>query len=318
MGIALIFIALSGTLYAGEVVDTAKERELLIHGHPAEQQEALAKLANAGENGSVVLADIIENEKDPMAKARAGRALQEAATKSENKNKQFFQRLKRLAQNQNNEVSEHGLMAVMNLKGDPEARKLIKESAKSRRDPQLRAQVLGMLLVNTERDKAEIPFLAEFLNDPSDYVRVWAAGYLGELGDIRGLSIINGVLQREPKDDKTKALIMRAAIAAGRIGDSSSLPLLQTIGKSESYGIAQWDALLATKEIELKKTADADRIRYLDAALNQSTYCGWAASKLFQMGGVQAEEVLRRAARSKDHEISAESIRTLKSMGLGQ
>lgn len=304
-------------IYAGESVDITKEKSRLIHGHPAEQQAAIMKLANSGESGSEALADIVENEKDPMAKARAGRALQEAALKPENRSKKFFQRLKRLSENENSTVSEQGLIAVMNLKRDPEARKLIKESAKSRRDPQLRAKALGMLLVNTERDKSEVPFLAEFLNDPSEYVRVWAAGYLGELGDARALPFINEVLQRKPQDDKGRALIMRAAIAAGRIGDSSSLPYLAVIGKSESYGIAQWDALLAIKDIELKhKSTDNDRIQYLDAALNEPTYCRWAALKLSQIKGARVEVVLQQAAKSRNSQISTEAIQTLMSMGI--
>ena len=164
-------------------IDTEKSR--LIKGHPAEQQAAIIRLANAGEAGADALVDIIENEKDGMAKARAGRSLQEAAKRPENRNKRFFQKVKRLADNQNASVSERGLLTAMNMKSDPEARKLLRELAKSKTDPQLRAKTLGMLLVNTERDKAEVPFLAEFLNDPSEYVRVWAAGYLGELGDRR-------------------------------------------------------------------------------------------------------------------------------------
>lgn len=315
MRLALMLIMLSPLVHAGEVIDVAKERELLIHGHPAEQQEAIAKLANAGESGSAVLADIIENEKDPMAKARAGLALQEAATKSENRTEKFFLRLKRLAENQNAEVSKHGLTAVVNLKGNLAARKLIKASAKARREPELRVQVLGMLIVITDQDKAEIPFLASFLNDPSDYVRVWTAGYLGELGDTRGLPLINRVLQREPKDDTARALIMSATISAGRIGDSSSLPFLQAIAESRPHGIARRGARLASIEIELKqRKTDEERFQYLDEALNQSNNFRWAASKLSQIGGARAKEILHRAALSKKHVVSTEAARALESM----
>lgn len=314
---ALILITISSLVHAGELIDTAKERELLIHGHPAEQQAAMMRLANSGESGFSILADIIENEKDSTAQGRAGLALQEAATRPENKtNTDFFKRAKRLAENENPNISYHGLQAVAKMKQFPEARKLIKQAAKSRREPKLRALVLGLLLANSENDKAEASFFAEYLKDPSEYVRVWAAGFLGVLGDARALQFINEVLRREPKNTETRFLIMRAAIAAGCIGDSSSLPLLRIIGESANYGIAQEDARQAMKEIEIKNLPTiGDRIKYLETTLYEPAYSRWAAFKLSEFGGADAIAVLQRGAKSKDSAISTESIRTLMAMG---
>lgn len=318
MRLAMMLTMLSPLVYAGEVIDTAKEGELLIHGHPFEQQAAMMRLANSGESGSSTLADIVESGKDSEAQGRAGMALQEAATKPENNTSTvFFKRLKRLAENEDASISYHGLAAVANMKQHPGARQVIKNAARSRREPKMRAQILGLLLVNSENDKAEVPFFAEFLKDPSEYVRVWAAGFLGELGDARALKFINEVLRREPKNSEAKFLIMRAAIAAGSIGDPSSLPLLKIIGEKAPYGIAQDDARQATKEIEIKRLPTiGDRIKYLEATLHEPAYCRWAAFKLSRIGGADAIAVLQRSARSKDSAISSESIRTLMAMGV--
>src|SRR5262249_41361811 len=146
-------------------------------------------------------------------------------------------------------------------------------------------------------DPKEKDFVKGFLRDDSDYVRVWAAGFLGLMGDSSGLPICESVLARNPIDDKIRALQMRAAIAAGRIGDPHSLKILRIVGDSEDYGLAKYEAWNAIREIEFKNAGSQDsQIKYLQTALADPRATQWAARRLGALKTPAALEVLKQSA----------------------
>jgi HEAT repeat protein len=294
-------LSLSGVVrLSAATVDVEREKETLIKGRPDEQQRAMANLAKGDNKATAVLCDVIENEKDATAKARAATALDENLKTATNRNEETLTRLERMTQSSDEKVVRLSASSVMHFKDSSRARKILRTLAKEHPDQQVRAHALGAFMVNIDGDKSEIPFVESFLQDKSEYVRVWAAGYLGALGSKSGLALCRDVLSREPLDDKIRALQMRAAIAAGRIGDPSLIPALKKVGASQDYGIAKWEALVAIKAIELKATSDkTERMQYLKTALSQTVYAQWAVQQLMAQGDSDALEILRWAAKSK-------------------
>ena len=295
--LALICISICSISWAARV-DVQKEKEFLVKGYPPEQNAAMVKLVGAGKEGAVALCDVLETEKDAGAKSRAAEALQENL-KNGSVDDAMMDRLERMTQSTG--IAGLSSMAVMQLKGNTRARAILRKAAQKQQNDQVRAQILGALMVNIDGDKSEAPFVAEFLKDKSENVQVSAAGYLGALGDPQGAAMCKAILERKPTDDATRMLQMRAAIAAGRIGDPKLIPVLQKVASSKDYGLAQWQARTAVKDIELKGLASAsEKLEYLKKALAANGSARWAVQQLMAMGTPNAHDILKWAAKEKN------------------
>lgn len=312
----LLLIVFAGTSdllsVSAETIDVEKEKGLLITGRSSEQQDAMRALSGGGAEAARALCNVIESEKDPAAKARAGSALQANLRNPANQDADVLSCLERLASGKNGQEAGLAATAAMQFKGNSRAREILRNATKSQVNEQRRAQILGAFVANIQGDKAELPFVRSFLEDKSEYVRVNAAGYLGSLGDKTGLKLCETILNREPSDDATRMLQMRAAIAAGRIGDQTLVPVLRRVASSKDYGLAQWQARLAIRDIELKALTDKGaRLQYLKAALAQHDDARWAVQNLMAIGDSDAIGVLTEAAHDKKLAGSQEADRAL-------
>jgi HEAT repeat protein len=276
------------------------DKESLIKGRPDQQQTAMANLAKGDKKAAVALCDVIENEKDTGAKSRAAYALEANLKNPANQDDDTLSRLEQMVSSPDQQVVRLSASSIMQFKKNPRARTILRKLAKEHPDQQVRANALGAFMVNIDGDRSEIPFVESFLNDKAEYVRVWAAGYLGTLGDKKGLELCRDVLSREPKDDKVRALQMRAAIAAGRIGDPSLIPVLRKVGGSNEYGIAKSEALTAIKDIELQAApSETEKIAYMKDAIGRVESARWAAQHLMADGSAEAVELLKATAADK-------------------
>jgi len=295
---------LSGTLACAEQnikMDMQAEKEKLIKGSPFEQKEAMDRLRDNGEKAVSPLCDVIENEKSYAAKRRAAVVLEEVFRSSTTQTEEALSALEHVTKNPDTRVANIGAMAVMSFKGNMRARRILKELIPKQTNEQLRARIIGALMVNIDGDKGEIPFLSSFMSDKSEYVHASVAGYLGRLGDKRGLEFCKEVLERKPVDDKMRMLQMQAAIAAGEIGDIQLLPALKKVMASTDYGLAQSRARWAVKEIELKYISEMPKkLQYLKATLGERENVRWAVQQLIKMNTPEAIEVLKWAANEKN------------------
>lgn len=80
---------------------------------------------------------------------------------------------------------------------------------------------------------------------------------MGYLGDKSGAALCKEILEREP-NLKISTLQMRAAIAAGSIGDPELLPILRKIVAEKKYGTVRFDALTSINDIECKVATKID------------------------------------------------------------
>jgi len=120
------------------------------------------------------------------------------------------------------------------------------------------------------------------------------------------------VLERVPSNDQTKILQMRAAIAAGRIGDPVLIPILKKIAASRDYGLAQWQARTAIKEIELSAISyKSKKLQYLKVALAESGNVRWAVQELLTINDSESIGVLKWAANEKGLAGAQESRQAL-------
>jgi len=292
------------------------EKEKLVKGSQTEQRAAMGRLRNNGKIAIPTLCDVIEKENDYSAKRRAATVLDEVLKSSDAMNEETLSMLERVTKSSDTGISNLGAMAVMHFKGNMRARKILKEAIPTQTKEQLRAQIIEAFMVNIDGDRREIPFITTLMEDKSEYVRVSVAGYLGSLGDVKGLALCNEVLRRKPTDNQTKILQMRAAIAAGRIGDPSIIPILKIIASSSDYGLAQSQARFAIKDIELKhNTKKSGQLEYLKTALSQNENVRWAVQQLVIMNDPESLEILKWAANKKELAGSKEASQTLKALG---
>ena len=207
-GLSAIACLVCGISQAASV-DIHKEKELLIKGYPNEQRAAMVKLVGAGKEGTIALCDVLEAERDAGAKSRAATALQENIKRRGAVDDETLGRLERMTQNPDGQAAGLSAMAVMQLRGNVRARSILRRAAQKQESDQIRAQILGALVANVDGDKSEVPFVAGFLKDKSEYVQVSAAGYPGALGDKRGTALCKAILERRPSDDATRYRCVR-------------------------------------------------------------------------------------------------------------
>lgn len=291
--------------------DMQKKRERLIRGRPDEQQAAMVELAHGGKESVGVLCDILKNEPDPAVRSRAASTLHENLLNPNNRDDSTLSRVESVARHEDGDVAGLSSMALSQFKGHRRARAILKDVAKAQRNEHIRAQVLSAFAANIDGDRSELPFLSEFLNDKSEYVSVSAAGFLGMLGDKRGLRLCREILERRPTDE-AMLLQRQAAVAAGRIGDPSLIPLLSKIGSSNEYGLTQWHARIAIREIEYQQEkAKGTGADYLKGSFGSQESSKWAVKKLLAIKGPQAVEILEWAAGQKELAGSAAAARAL-------
>lgn len=270
----------------------------LVSGKPHDQLSAMDELAKSGQPAVNALCDVVENAGDYNAKERAARTLEKSLSNPSNRNPETLERLGRMLGNRERKVVEASARAVMQYKGNSRARELLKRASLKSKDDDTTTTLLGAVMNSADGDKSEIPFFESFLKHDSRSVRIWAAGYLGALGSRAGLDECRQILSQPPATDKIQTLQMRAAIAAGRIGDPSLIPVLERVGSSEEYGIAAKPARAAIREIRLAQlSTPAQRIEFLRAALSKDDSANWAAAQLIAIKGPDAIAALEWASQ---------------------
>lgn len=312
--IALIFTVFFRSLSLA--AEQAELRNALTSGRPHDRDAAMKGLLEKGPGAVPALVEVLKTASDDDAKARAGRLLTVLMSNRANRDQAMLDSFEELALSKDQSANDAGINAISAFKHDRRARKMLEGVASRHKDEYARGTALGALLVNSERDKSIIPFMTSSLTDPSEFVQVQAAGYLGMLGNKRGLPGCLSILGRVPSDDKTRGLQMRAAISLGLIGDPTALPILRTVADSAAYGPASWDAKIAIKEIELHQIpARKDQLQYLKISLASRLYSQWAANKLKEIGGADSISILRVAARDSRNPGSEEARIYLSTMG---
>lgn len=293
--LSIFLILANGSSYA---LSENQLKEDLIGGRPAEQQRAMVELAARGPVR--LMTDIIAGAKDKSAKERAATALEQHLKNSGNRSLENLSALEPLMDSDDPSTVEAAARGIMHYKKNARARAAIKKSIGNAKSDQTKMKLLGGLMVNIDGDKTEANFLRHFLSDKSENVKVIAAGYIGALGRKDGLSICRDALEKSPKDDSVRGLQMIAAIAAGRIGDSSLLPVLRRVAQDDRYGPAQWEAMLAIKEIELANVGGAsEKLEYLKTALSEKYYARWSINRLVADRSAESIELLKWAAQEK-------------------
>lgn len=273
--------------------------DALVSGKPHDQLSAMAELARGGQPAVNSLCDVVENSVDHNAKERATQTLEKALENLSNRSPEVLERLGRMLANRERKVVESAARAVMQFKGNSRARDLLRRASLKAKDDDTTTTLLGAVLTAANGDKSEIPFFEGFLKHDSKSVRIWAAGYLGVLGSRAGLDECNQILSQSPTTDKIRTMQMRAAIAAGRIGDPVLIPQLERVGGSENYGIAARPAREAIREIRLAQfSTPAQRIEYFSVALRDDDSARWAATKLMAIGDANALTVLEWASQN--------------------
>jgi|GEM_PF-6447050 len=264
----------------------ADQRRFLISGSAQEQQQSMAALAKVGRPAVPLLLEVIRDEKDPMAKARAGSALHELFKNVQNRASEDLKMLSPLANSADGVVADAALESVALFREEPEARIIIRKSIQEKRNEMLRAKAIGWLAVVSNYDPAEAGFLQGLLADESEIVRIRAAYSLGRMGHRDGLPLLIEILNRVPDQSRNWALLWEAASAAGAIGSRDALPALEKIAKSNKYGPAKAGAKMAIKEIELKGIATREKqLIFLAKLLGNPYYARWAAGHLLDMPG---------------------------------
>lgn len=311
---------LAGSILAATAYASPKEpltsiedlKNELVTGRPQEQLSAMYELAKKGSPAIDTLCDVIEKNKDHRAKERATQTLEKILSESANRNPAAVDKLARLLDNDDRKVVESSARALMYYKRNSRVLELLKRAARNARDKDTRSALLGSVMNASDSDKSEAPFFEGFLKDESEHVRLWAAGYLGLLGNTRGLVEVRHVLSQEPTTDLTRTLQMRAAIAAGRIGDPILIPQLERIGKSPEYGIASKAARTAILELRLAQlSTQPERIDFLRNLLTDADSVRWGISQLMAIGDPPAIEALRWASKNAGEAGAFEAKRAL-------
>lgn len=300
-------------------LDVEREKERLVSGSTMEQQDAMARLKSGGSRSGTALLDVIEHS-DSTAKARAAEVLGGILAEANNRTPETFATLERLAAEKDYSTVDSVMRTLVKAKGDDRAHSIIKRLATSHVNESIRGKAASSLTVVSNNDPADVPVLSELLKDPSEFVRLRAAGSLGILGKKDGLPVCLDVLNRPPEKEEARGLQLEAAIAAGKIGDSRALPILRKIGQSDSYGPAKGRALIAISTIELHGLkSKAAQIDYLKAAIKDRATSRWAGYELQNMNVPEAISALKEVSGdSTDRDAAGEAAEALARIGATQ
>lgn len=295
--------------------ERASTKELvyaLESGPLQEQLLAMEELAKGGQAAVIALCDVVEHNNDSNAKERAAQTLGKALGNQSNRGQETLGRLERMLANRERKVVESAGKALMHFKKNSRARELLRRAAQDADDSDTKVTLLGAVLTAADGDKSEIPFFTGFLKDDSGMVRLWAAGYLGALGSRGGLDECRMVLSKVPTSDAIRTMQMRAAVAAGRIGDPVLIPQLERVGSSQDYGIAAKAARTAIQEIRLGELKSSpERLDFLRNALKDDDSRKWGISHLMAVGDAGSIGALEWAAENVSESGRHEARRAL-------
>lgn len=299
------------------IIDTEKKR--LVSGSALEQQDAMTRLKSGGGQSSKALIDIMEHA-DSAAKIRAAGVLGSILEDAKNRTPETFDALDELTSDKDLSAVDSAMLVLTKAKGETRAHSIIKRLAVTHENETIRAKAASDLLVVSNSDPANIPVLRDLLKDKSAFVRLRAAGSLGVLGNVEGLSYCLDILGRSPEREETRALQMEAAISAGRIGDVRALPALRVIAQSDSYGPAKGRALIAIHMIGKRVLkSDAEKIAYLKSALKDRAVARWAGYELQNMSTQEAISALKEIAGDQtDQDAAAEAAEVLARINTAQ
>lgn len=276
----------------------------LVQGSAQEQQDSMSELGKGGPSAVQAMLSIVEGENSREAHRRAGLVLEALFRDSSNRSEESLARLSRLTQHSDSKRVEIALTKLMMFKANSTALQSLKYLATTHKNKTIRAKAFGAIMVQTGRDKRETAFFEEaFEQEGTPYVKAWIAGYLGSLGSKKGMSFCQEVL-RDPGSDLS--VKVRAAIAAGKIADSSLIPALQSI--QDASGPEGLEARMALKNIELVGLKDTDKkIAFLDRLSDDPIYSRWALNSLADMGDVRAAAQLQAISADSSRSGSAEA-----------
>lgn len=315
MNFSLTLFCLFSVGTAARAANWSETKRQLIAGSPVEQQEAMAKFQKGDRTAVPILIEILKEEKDPMAKARAGGSLGHLLKSPINRHSGDITVLGELVDSTDRHVAEAGLAALANFKGDDRAKRHIRRAITEKKDDSVRGVAIGWLSVASGNDGTETEFIKGLLKDKSDFVRVRAAYSLGKAGRIDGTSVVLEILKRPPSRTERR-IIAEAASAAGVIGDRSAIPMLEKIAKSKKeYGVAKFDAMTALKAIELKGiAARSEKINFLTGLLGHPSYQRWATGELLGLPGPDTTAAVQAIADDASNEGRTQAARILKAL----
>ena len=295
--IGIVFIARVTTTARAEGPSLAELKGALVSGAAQEQLSAMDALAKKGSQSIGVLCDVIENVADARAKERATQTLEKILERPASRDAATLERLGRLLASRDRKIVETAGRSLMHFKRNARVREMLKKSVRDADDDDTAAALLGAVMVAIDGDKTEAPYFAGMLKHRSPAIRIWAAGYLGALGSQEGAEECKHVLSLPPSTGKIRTLQMRAAIAAGRIGDPSLIPALERVGGSPDYDLASKEARTAIREIRLGMLKSADqRTAYLRDALVDDDSFAWGINHLRAIGDGPAVAALEWGA----------------------
>jgi HEAT repeat protein len=275
----------------------------LSSNDPQTQIAAIIDSVKAGRASVPALCDLIETSPDALAKRRAAMALAKITADKSNHVPSVYQAVERLTHNPNPLITRLAIAPLMNFKGHSEAIIRLRQIARQTSHSEVRVQALGALVFCSNNDPSEGLFLESFLDDASEYVRIQVAGFLGIVGNKKGLPLCRDVLSREPANDQVRGLQMRAAISAGHIGDQSLLPALQKLASSSEYGLAQGHARTAILQINLaEKKTSREQIEFLLSNLRDASVSRWCIQKLVELAENDPRALTALEGVAKDHE----------------
>lgn len=313
---ALFFLFVLGSV--ARAGDWTEARRELVAGNPMEQQVAMMKFRKGDRTAVPVLIEIIKEEKDPMAKARAGESLGHLFKNPANRDSEDIAVLGTLADSDDHYVAEAGLGALANFKGDERAKQHIRHAIAEKKDDSVRGVAIGWLSLASGRDGTETEFIKRLLKDKSDFVRVRAASSLGRDGKADGISVVLELLRRTPSRAE-RVIISEAAMAAGVIGDRSAIPELEKIAASKKeYGGARFYAMTALKAIELKGIAvRSEKISFLTGLLAHPTYQRWATGELLALPGPDTTAAVQAIADDASNAGQTQASRIIRALREG-
>ncbi len=313
MNFSLTFFCLFSIGTAARAADWNDTKRQLVAGSPMEQQEAMAKFRKGDRTALPVLISILKEEKDPMARARAGESLGHLLKSPANRDLEDIAVLGALADSDDRYVAEAGLRGLTNFKGNEHAKQHIRRAITEKKDDTVRGVAIGLLSMASGRDGTETEFIKRLLKDKSDFVRVRAASSLGRAGSADGFSVVLEILQRPPSRAETM-IISEAALAAGEIGDRSAILALEKIAQSKKeYGVAKFHAMTALKAIELKGIFErSEKITFLTKLLSHPSYQRWATGKLLAMPGPDTTAAVQAIAKDASNAGRVQAARLLK------
>jgi len=275
---------------------------------PEQRHAAMRELIEAGKAAAPALCGLIESADRPFVKHTAAATLREILRHPENRDEALLPRLEAMVLSKDPALSAVGPTVAMEYRGSRRARDILKKAAKRQSEERLRAGLMDALAYNMRDEKSDIPFLAEFLKDRSDFVRIAAAEALGKLGDKSGAKLCEEILNRKPSNEMVKLLQLRAAAAAYSIREPELIPALKRIASSHEHGKASSVATRAIEETEFSNIDDKEKkLQYLKDALARNDTFRWALMRLTLMQGAGSKKMLEEAANNRNGTIAREA-----------